>query len=265
MMKSDGLRKVRIDTDPQDSDQSGMLGLYEIGFRRFKSLSTLLTLLPMYVLASVCLGMALTPAVWLFQWGYSFVSESSSLWRGFVASWLFAFGYFVFGMCLLLVIPLFNLLLNARPKPWRGPYYSSRTVQWGVHNGLTYLARYLFLEFATPTPLNVMFYRLMGMKIGRGSQVNTTNISDPSLISIGDKTTIGGSATICAHYGQGGYLVIAPVKIGNGVTVGLRAIIMGGVEIGDNAKILPNSSVLPKTVIPPGELWGGIPARRIDS
>ena len=33
------------------------------------------------------------------------------------------------------------------------------------------------------------------------------------------------------HYAQGGYLVIAPVKIGAGATIGLRAVIMGGVEV----------------------------------
>jgi serine acetyltransferase len=104
----------------------------------------------------------------------------------------------------------------------------------------------------------------MGMKIGRGVQLNTTNISDPSLIELGDKVTIGGSATIVAHYGQGGFLVIAPVKIGEGVTVGLKATIMGDVEIGEYAKILPNSVVLPKTRIPAGETWGGVPAVKID-
>ena len=39
---------------------------------------------------------------------------------------------------------------------------------------------------------------------------------------------------------------------------------MGGVEIGDKAKVLAGSFVLPNTRIPPGELWGGIPARRLE-
>jgi acetyltransferase-like isoleucine patch superfamily enzyme len=116
----------------------------------------------------------------------------------------------------------------------------------------------------TPTPFNLLFYKLMGMKIGRGVQLNTTHISDPCLIELGDKATIGGNATIIAHYAQGGFLVIAPVKIGAGATVGLRAIILGDVEIGEKAKILPNSVVLPKTRIPPGETWGGVPAKKIE-
>jgi serine acetyltransferase len=38
---------------------------------------------------------------------------------------------------------------------------------------------------------------------------------------------------------------------------------MGGAQIGKGAKILPNSVVLPKTVIPAGETWGGVPAQKI--
>jgi acetyltransferase-like isoleucine patch superfamily enzyme len=68
---------------------------------------------------------------------------------------------------------------------------------------------------------------------------------------------------LCAHYGQGGYLVLAPIKIGDKVTVGLRSSIMGGVTIGEGAKILPHSIVLPKTQIPAGETWGGVPAQKI--
>ena len=67
-----------------------------------------------------------------------------------------------------------------------------------------------------------------------------------------------------AHYAQGGYLVIAPVKVGRGATIGLRAIVMGGVTIGEKAKVLAGSFVLPKTVIPDGEPWGGIPAVKVE-
>ena len=105
---------------------------------------------------------------------------------------------------------------------------------------------------------------LMGMKIGRGVHINSTHISDPAMIELGDKVTIGGSAVIAAHYAQAGYLIIARVRIGRGATIGLRATIMGDVVIGDGARVLPNSVVLPKTRIAAGETWGGVPAVRLD-
>ena len=173
--------------------------------------------------------------------------------------------FFVYGFSLLLILPLVNWALRLRLKEWRGPYHSFELLPWFVHNGLTYLARYTFLELVTPTPFSQAFYRMMGMKIGRGTELNTTHISDPSLIQIGDNVTIGGSATIIAHYASGGFMVLSPVVIEDGATVGLKAIIMGGVRIGKKARVLPNSFVMPKTQIPEGETWGGIPACRVFS
>jgi acetyltransferase-like isoleucine patch superfamily enzyme len=93
---------------------------------------------------------------------------------------------------------------------------------------------------------------MMGMKIGKGSHINTTNISDPCMIEIGEKVTIGGSATLIAHYASQGYLVIDKVKIGNKATIGLKATVFGDVEIGEGAVIAPHEVILPKSRIPEG-------------
>jgi acetyltransferase-like isoleucine patch superfamily enzyme len=62
-----------------------------------------------------------------------------------------------------------------------------------------------------------------------------------------------------------GYLIIAPVVIRKNAVIGLHAKILADVEIGEGARILPGSVVMPKTVVPAGEIWGGIPAVRIES
>ena len=91
---------------------------------------------------------------------------------------------------------------------------------------------------------------MMGMKVGKGTMINTTNISDPCLIEIGDFVTIGGSATLIAHYGMKGMLIIEKLKIEDNVTVGLRATLFGDVVIGKGATVKPNEVILPKTRIP---------------
>ena len=94
--------------------------------------------------------------------------------------------------------------------------------------------------------------------------VSTTEfISDPCMITLGDDVTIGGSAHVFCHYGGGGHLVIAPVVIGSGATIGQKATIMGDVTIGEGATILAHSVLLPGTRVGDGELWGGVPARPI--
>ena len=253
-----------MDLESTKSQHAGLVGFFETLMRKFKVAVHIGLMLPIYLMACVVLGTALIPPIYTFR----FIQNLSSHHGTFIQNVGFAFslasGFFIYGFTLLLVIPTANLLFRAKLKEWRGPYYSVESLKWFVHNGLTYLVRFTFLEFVTPSPLSILFYQMMGMKIGKGAVINTTWISDPSLITLGDKVTLGGSVTIVGHYGQGGLLVVAPVKIGNNCTIGLKSSIMGGVTIGDGAKLLPHSVVLPKTVIPPGETWGGVPATKID-
>ena len=254
--------------DPKSSSRGGLGGLLETVLRRFKNAVHFILILPIYVFACAMLGLALAPAVMVFQWVSSWGVSSWGMnapyaMQCFLYGFALALAYFTYGFSMIFVVPFINFVLRLKLKPWRGPYYSLEAIRWYIHNGATYLLRYTFLEFATPTPFSHLFYRMMGMKIGKGTVINTTAISDPSMIELGERVTIGGSVTIIAHYGQGGYLVLAPVKIGDKATIGLRAVIMGGTRIGADAKILPNSVVMPKTVIPDGETWGGVPAAKV--
>ncbi len=263
MENSEQKRPIRLDTGTKKSDRKGFAGLFESALRKFSVLLQVLMMLPLYVFACVCGGLSLAPALYFYKW----VEEISRNWpqlaQHFATGTSIVASFFIFGFSAILVLPFVNFLTGSYLKPWRGPYFSLEAIRWYVHNGAVYLLRYSFLEYVTPSPFLNWFYQLMGMKIGRGTIINSTHISDPSLITLGEKVTIGGSAAIVGHYGQGGYLVLAPVVIEDNATIGLRAIIMGGSTIGKGAKILPNSVVLPKTVIPAGETWGGVPAQKI--
>ncbi|SBT07020.1 conserved exported hypothetical protein [Candidatus Accumulibacter aalborgensis] len=221
--------------------------------------------LPFIALAIMAAGVSLGFAVWLFSEVFApALSTLPPVWRYPLTGLALASSYFAYGLTLLLVAPLLNFVLGGRLQPYRGSAVSLMALRWYVHCTLTLLVRYSFLEFVTPSPFAQLYYRLMGMKIGRNVTINSTAIADPSLIEMADGVTIGGTASIMAHYSQGGYLVIAPVKLGAGATIGLRAIVMGGVEVGEKAKVLAGSFVLPNSRIPAGETWAGIPAQRLE-
>ena len=244
--------KKKVDVDAVTSERRGVAGLFEMLLRRFRTGSYLIALTPLYLIGILAMSISATPGVYLFN----FVIDFSSNWikplhYGAIACGLIA-SYFLYGFTLIFVIPFFNFIMPFRLKPFRGSYYSLTSVPWYFHNAFTYIVRYTFLEFITPTPLNLLFYRMMGMKIGKGAHINTTNISDPSLIEIEDKVTIGGSVHIIAHYASHGYLIAERVKICKGATVGLKATIMGDVEIGEGATIAPHEVILPKSRIPAG-------------
>jgi hypothetical protein len=244
--------KQVVDVDASTSERTGISGFFEMLLRRFRTSAYLVALTPLYLIGILAMGISATPGVYLFN----FILDATADWAtplhfGAIACGLIA-GYFLYGFTLIFVMPFINFIMPFRLKPFRGSYYSITSVPWYFHNAFTYIVRYTFLEFITPTPLNLLFYRLMGMKIGKGAHINTTNISDPALIEIEDKVTIGGSVHIIAHYASKGYLIVERVKIRKGATVGLKATIMGDVEIGEGATIAPHEVILPKSRIPAG-------------
>lgn len=231
--------------------------------RRFEAPSHVIAVLALYTVAASAIGVALAPALWFLDRWSAWCSE-----LGGAAQWLalgtgFGLAFFIAGIALLLVVPIYNFVLPTRVKPFKGGYFSIASVPWCLHNGLFYLARYTFLPFATLTPFGPWFLRAMGMKIGRRAFVNSEFISDPRLITIGDDVVIGGSVHLIAHFGGGGHLHVAPVTIGDRATVGQKATVMGDVIIGAGATILPHSVLLPGSRVGEGETWGGVPARPI--
>jgi len=231
--------------------------------RHFSYTAYVVAVVFLYAVGTTALGLALAPALALFSWLRD-RGEDLVPW----ARWAFlgtSLGvcFLVFGFTLLVVVPIYNLILPTRVKPFKGGYFTIAAVPFYLHNGLFYLVRYTFLPFVTLTPFGLFFLRAMGMKIGRRAFINTEYISDPRLITLEDDAVLGGSVRIFAHYGGGGHFVIAPVVIGRGATVGLRATVMGDVQVGAGATILPHSVLLPGSRVGEGETWGGVPARPI--
>ena len=244
--------KKIIDVDSIKSDRKGFTGIIEKFLRKFRILSFFIALIPLYLIGILVMGISFIPGIYFFNYLYD-LSQGWSQFFHFAALGIgIVCAYFLYGFSVIFVAPLFNFLLPFRLKPFRGPYFSWQSVPWFFHNSLVYIVRYTFLEFITPTPFNLLFYRMMGMKIGKGVHINTTNISDVALIEMQDKVTVGGSAHIICHYAAKGYLVIEPVIIKKGATIGLKATVMGDAIIGEGATIAPHEVVLPKSRVQAG-------------
>ncbi len=246
----ESLSKEYENVNSRRSSRSGIGGFIETSLRRFRTGAFIAALTPLYLIAILVMSLSATPGIYLIAYTFHHTQHWLPVLHYLALSTSLVSAYFLYGISVIFLAPLANKLLPFRIKPFRGNYFSLYSVPWYFHNALTYLVRYTFLEFVTPTPINTLFYRMMGMKIGKNVQINTTNISDPALIEIGDFVTIGGSAHLIAHYGQKGYLVLSRVKIGNRVNIGIKSTIMGDVEIGDGAMIAPHEVVFPKSRIP---------------
>ncbi len=182
------------------SSLTGIAGFFEMLLRRFRTASLLAALTPLYIITLLAMGLSATPGVYLINYVLEVTKDWYQFFHYAALATSFILAYFLYGFCIVFVAPFFNFIMPFRLKPFRGPLFSLKTIPWYIHNALTYIVRYTFLEFITPTPLNMLFYRMMGMKIGKNVHLNTTNISDPCMIEIEDYVTVGGSVHIIGHY-----------------------------------------------------------------
>lgn len=239
--------KKFIDPAAKTSNKKGFLGVFESAFRSFRGIGFIALLAPIGFLYVGCFGLAAYLPIYLNYSVYNAVSSLNTPIMLAAMSLSLATSYFLFAVSLILIVPLCNRLLPLRLKPMRTTWYSLEVIPWYYHNALVQLVRYTVLDILTPTPLNLLFFKMMGMKIGKNVMINTSNISDPCLITLEDNVTIGGSATLFAHYGMKGFLIVAPIIVKKGSTVGLKASIMGDVIINENSMVPPHEILLPKT------------------
>ena len=113
-----------------------------------------------------------------------------------------------------------------------------------------------------PVPLLRLVYLALGARLGRNTY-SAGVLLDPPLTFAGDNCIIGHNAVLIGHVIEGSRFSLAPVRLGNDVTIGAHAIVMSGVSVGDGAIVSAGAVVLKGTCIGPGEVWGGVPARRL--
>lgn len=235
-------------------------GLMDRFIRRFGVFSHSALLLLMYAVFALAFGLSLAPALWFLDNVWSSVAEFDTWLKWPTFGIACGLAFFIAGFSLLIVVPVFNFILPTRVKPFKGSYYTYAALPWFIHNALFYIVRYTFLPYVTLTPFGNWFLRAMGMKIGRRAFLNTEFISDPCMLTIGEDAVVGGSVHLFAHFAGGGHLIIAPTVVGACATIGEKATLMGDVQVGEGATVLPHSVLLPGSRVRPGEIWGGVPA-----
>lgn len=145
-------------------------------------------------------------------------------------------------------------------------------LQWAKGNIFSRFISICFLLpawFAPHKSIRGFFHRLRGAHIGKNVEIGYFCLIDniySKLIYIEDNAIIAAGAVILAHdysffYTKRGNAKIAKVVIGKNAFVGVKAVIMPGVNIGEFA-IVGANSVVTKDV-PPYSTAAGVPARII--
>jgi len=137
-----------------------------------------------------------------------------------------------------------------------------------ARNPLRVALNYLVVLVCRISPslkLKRVLYRALGMTVGEGvawGLESTPDVFWPELITIEDHAIVGYDATILCHeFLQDEYRTGA-VTVGERAMIGAGAVVLPGVEVGEDARVAANSLVADD--VPPGTTVAGVPATVTD-
>ncbi len=113
-------------------------------------------------------------------------------------------------------------------------------------------------------PISLMrFYSIaLGAKLGDNS-FSGGLLADSIFITMGSNCLVGHGSVLTPHQIENEKLAHYPITLGNNITIGTGSKILPGVKIDDDAIVGANSVVQKGTHIKRGEIWGGVPAKKI--
>ncbi|WP_433287617.1 Pls/PosA family non-ribosomal peptide synthetase [Pseudonocardia sp. CA-142604] len=110
------------------------------------------------------------------------------------------------------------------------------------------------------TPLKNVLWRLLGVRIGRRLFDDGLEMTERSLVTIGDDCTANQLTGLQGHSQEDGAFKSEYITIGSRVTLGPGAWVNYGVTVGDDVCVEPHSYVMKGEEIPSGACWSGNPA-----
>ena len=87
------------------------------------------------------------------------------------------------------------------------------------------------------------WFEILGARIGSSVLLDTVDITDPSLVSIGDEAVISEGVLVQSHEVKNGILSLHPIRIGRNSSIGPYAVIQKGSIIKEGAEIQPLQKV----------------------
>jgi acetyltransferase-like isoleucine patch superfamily enzyme len=218
-----------------------------------------------YAIYGCVIGIALIPSVYLvvFSWKVPFANAFAHYAFFAVMCGLALFVYFITGA---LVMSIAVRILSLGIKPGRYPMISLTMLRWLIYSGIYNLAGKTIFEFIPMSFLSVLFFRIIGARIGKNVMLNSWQLNDAFLLTLGENVVVGGKSDISCHTFEKGCLLLEPVRIGKDTLIGQQCYISPGVTIGERCIIGQHALIRKNAVIPDKSVissLGGLPLRAI--
>lgn len=196
--------------------------------------------------------------------GYTIVLDvmpDASEGRWGLVAWELTESGLLFGLACFVFVALFKWLLLGRYRPRAVPMWTPFVwVSEAATNLYEGIAVPNFMRFLRGTPWLPLAFRLLGCKIGRGVYLDTTDITEFDCVHIGAHSELNALSCPQTHLFEDRVMKIAPVHIGERVSIGARSTVLYGASVGDGARLGPMTLVMKGENIPAGSAWSGCPA-----
>ena len=182
--------------------------------------------------------------------------------------WHEVFLYFPFYYLGLVALPIFVFIFLLK-WVFIGRYKKAEYPMWtwqvwrteamtSMYESLT--VPFLF-EYIKGTPFLPFFFRLMGVNMGKRVYLDSTDITEFDLVSLGDYCAINLDGGPQTHLFEDRVMKMGAVKMGAFSNIGARSVILYDTEIEENCSISALSLVMKGEKLPAKTFWSGIPIK----
>lgn len=142
----------------------------------------------------------------------------------------------VYILLFILVVSFLTRLLQIKMKPGIYPVYSFTYYRKWVKDQIFNISLVVLHPLFASIYIS-KFYRMMGAKVGKNSEISTASDVSHNLLEIGEGSFIADAVILGEHDVRNGQLILAKTKIGNNSFVGNSGLIPQGYQLGDNMLI----------------------------
>ena len=132
---------------------------------------------------------------------------------------------------------------------------------WQVERYWKHADPLMLMELFKGTPFKNIFSRAFGLRVGKRVFDNGLTVTEKTLVEIGDDCNLNEFCCLQSHSLEEGVFKSDLVKIGNGCTIGARALVHYGVTLQDNVVVEPDAFIMKGETAKSGTIWRGNPAR----
>jgi non-ribosomal peptide synthetase-like protein len=182
--------------------------------------------------------------------------------------WHEVFLYFPFYYLGLVALPIFVFIFLLK-WVFIGRYKKAEYPMWTWQVWRTEAITSMYESLTVPflfgyikgTPFLPLFFRLMGVKMGKRVYMDSTDITEFDLVSIGDYCAINLDGGPQTHLFEDRVMKMGAVRIGAYSNIGARSVILYDTEIEENCSISALSLVMKGEKLPAKTFWSGIPIK----